>query len=51
MKSVIAKPRPMNLVSHSLLSKRNSASQHLSDSNNLENAQVEQGVLQAALRN
>ena len=43
MKSAIAKPRPVNLVSDSLWSKRNNSWQHLSDSNNQVNTRVEQG--------
>ena len=40
---VIAKPRPVNLVSHNLLSMEKNSPQILSDPTNLENAKAEQG--------
>ena len=41
--TAMAKPRPMNLVSHNLSSAKKKSQQDLSDSNNPENAKAEQG--------
>ena len=40
---VMAKPRPMNLVSHNLLSTRKNSLEELNDSNNPANSKAEQG--------
>ena len=48
-KSAIATPRPVNWVCHSLLIKRNTSSPKLGGSNNLVNAQVEQGGVSSSV--
>ena len=49
MKSAIAKPKRMKLLSHSLLSERNDSSQNLSDSGNRRNAHEEQGGVSSSV--
>ena len=49
MMSAIAKPRPMSLVSHSLLSERNNSSRNLSDSSNPGDAEVDQGGVSSSV--